>query len=510
MAKAIIDREGKQESLEFSTGMLLSELLRMEGHSFELPCGGAGTCLRCRVRAEGALSQPTAEELRVFGEEELRQGWRLACRTRAIGDVRLTGKTVDRLEQIMADGDTPEFSLNPLHKHYGIAVDIGTTTMVARLYDASGPVGTVSVKNPQTLIGADVITRIEKALAGQEAELAASVRGAILELAQALALEKGISLRELEALVLTGNTAMLHLLTGESTEPLSHAPFEVKRLYGEHGSAATLLPELENTALYLPRCISAFVGADITTAILATGMCDRDETAVLMDIGTNGEIALWHKGVLHCTSTAAGPAFEGVGISMGVYGINGAVDKVWMDGGEARFTTIGGAAPVGICGSGIVDAIAVMLKSGVLDETGAFADEEQDEFAVAPGIMLTDRDIRMVQLAKGSVRAGLETLLHTAGVEKEQVSSLYIAGGFGNYLNLSNAAVIGLVPEELLPVAKAVGNAALTGASMILRNHAFAEETEAMADQAESVALDANPVFMDYYMQYMSFGDEEE
>lgn len=490
-------------------GTLLSDLMGMGGHSFNLPCGGIGKCLRCRVRAEGAVSAPSAAEREAFAEEELEQGYRLACLARAEGDLTLCSAVEEVYDSIFTGGETPPFRRDPLYRSWGVAVDIGTTTVVAQLYGPDGLAQTVSLKNPQTAFGADVISRIEKALAGQGPALAAAIRYALVEMIKALVKKQGVGMEAVDAVVVTGNTTMLYLLAGQSPEPLSHAPFAADRLFGEFLPAKAFRPEFdvaETARIYLPRCMSAFVGGDITTAVLASGMCGQEETGLLCDIGTNGEIALWHEGRLYCCSTAAGPAFEGVGIRMGVYGVRGAIDKVWLEGGRVRTSTVGGAPPVGICGSGVVDALAVMLESGAIDETGALQNGE-DEFHLGGGVVLTGRDVRQIQLAKGSVRAGLETLLEAAGVRKEQVKQLYIAGGFGNYLDLNSAAAIGLVPPELLPGAKTIGNAALTGAAMLLQNRAFLPETEALAASARAVALDANPVFMDHYMDYMMFGE---
>lgn len=509
MAEAVIKQDGIEKTLSFEPGILLSELLRINSHDFELPCGGAGTCLRCRVKAWGELSKPTEDEKRVFGEKGLSVGWRLVCRTSVLGGVTVVLDPALKMERILTTGDSPDFIPDPVYNDWGAAVDIGTTTIAACLYRRADFAGSASVKNPQAIIGADVVTRIGKALEGQDEELAVLAANAIVELLEALARKNKIGISDIGAVVLTGNTAMLHLFLRENAEPLSHAPFDVKRLFGEMLRAVGLLAGMPETKLYLPRCVSAFVGADTTTAVLASGMCRQNETAVLMDIGTNGEIALWHGGELFCCSTAAGPAFEGGGVSMGVCGVNGAVDKVWLEDedGALSFSTIGGGTPVGICGSGIVDAVAVMLELGIIDETGAFRDRD-DVFFAAPGISLTGRDVRMVQLAKGSMRAGLETLLKTAGADKPEVAALYIAGGFGNYLNLNNAAAIGLVPGELLSVTKVIGNAALSGASMILRNRDFAEESAAVVANARIVPLESDPLFMDLYMQYMCFGDE--
>lgn len=502
---ATIIKDGNRKQMQAEAGLLLSQILGDSGHSLDLPCGGKGTCLRCAVRTAGALSPPSEPERRRFSQAELDGGMRLACQTRALGDVQVEAPSAGAFERILAGEQAAGAARAPLFTRYGVAADIGTTTLCVQLHGLDGLLQTATAKNPQTAFGADVISRIEQALAGRGAELAATIRTRLAEMIAALAAEQGIPVEQIDAAVLTGNTTMLYLLAGQNPEPLSHAPFAADRLFGEFVPAAELrLPLAAGAQVYLPRCMSAFVGADITAAVLAGSMCETEETALLADIGTNGEIALWHKGELLCCSTAAGPAFEGVGITHGVYGVQGAIDRVWLEDGRIRCSTIGGAPAVGICGSGVVDALAAMLEAGVIDETGAFQLED-DELELREGVFITAQDVRMAQLAKGSVRAGIETLLQTAGVEKQMVKRFLIAGGFGNYLDLQNAARIGLVPPELLPCAQAIGNAAQSGAALLLRERDTIVRAERLAQSARTVALDANPVFTDNYMRCMMF-----
>lgn len=217
---------------------------------------------------------------------------------------------------------------------------------------------------------------------------------------------------------------MLYLLTQTDPDCLSHAPFAASRLFGETLAAGELGLPCLHAQVYLPRCMSAFVGADITTALLASGICSKPDTRMLVDIGTNGEIALWHRGQLSCCSTAAGPAFEGAGLSMGMAGKTGAVDHVRVQDGALQAHVIGGGAPKGICGSGVIDALACLLELEQLDETGLL---EQDPAPVAPPVCLTQKDVRMVQLAKSAICAGLRTLLRVEGLCGADAAELAVA-----------------------------------------------------------------------------------
>jgi uncharacterized 2Fe-2S/4Fe-4S cluster protein (DUF4445 family) len=263
-------------------------------------------------------------------------------------------------------------------------------------------------------------------------------------------------------------------------------------------SLSCLAPQ---TPIDLPRCISAFVGADTTCAILATHLCEG-ETAMLADIGTNGEMALWHGGKLTVCSTAAGPAFEGVGISCGMRGAVGAIDRVTLVGGQMHTHTIGNVAPIGLCGSGLCDAVACLLDLELLDESGYL----EDEPVVLDGVVaLTQKDIRMLQLAKSAIGAGLSTLVAQHGLAVEDVPSLAIAGGFGHYLNMRSASRIGLLPAALAGVARAVGNAALDGAAMLLLDADSRERAESLAANAETLELSTNATFAELYIEGMGF-----
>jgi len=497
-----IDWGFKKQTVQVEPGELLSNVLRENG-TYDLPCAGKAICRQCRVVAKGHLSPLTDIEMESFSQEDLKNGLRLACLARAEGDVELTVEQESDMA-IMDTGATFDYGKDPFFSQYGIVADIGTTTVCVRLFSHVGMIGSLSMKNPQTSFGADVISRIEHCLAGNGEDLANAIRSALSEMATKLAAAANIDVKQIDAAVLTGNTTMLYLLTGSSPVTLSRVPFDADRLFGEHIKASDLIPAMDSQAtVYLPRCMSAFVGADVAMALLASGLCEQSETGFLVDIGTNAEIAFWHKGKLQACSTAAGPAFEGAGLSCGVYGIDGAVDHVWMDNGEINFSTINSKPPIGICGSGITDALSVMLNEEIFDETGAFEDE--DDFVIAKNVYVGQKDIRKLQLTKAAVRAGLETLLQTAGIGWDDVKVLYIAGGFGSYLNLNSAAHIGLIPPEILPRTKVLGNAALIGTTMLLQNRAFIEKSSLLAGSVETVQLDNNPVFSDLYIDWMMF-----
>ena len=247
--------------------------------------------------------------------------------------------------------------------------------------------------------------------------------------------------------------------------------------------------------------MNAFVGADITCAVFAAGMCEDSRTALLCDIGTNGELALWKGRCLYVTSTAAGPAFEGAGISCGISSIPGAIDRVWVEQDSIQVHTIGGAPAVGLCGSGLLDAIAAGLQLEAIDETGAM----DDPLSLAEGVALQPKDVRAVQLAKAAIAAGIQTLLETAGISASDVEQVFIAGGFGSHLDVENAAYIGLIPTEFLSRVSVIGNAALSGAIAILLDESRKETVRQIARSSSHINLGGNPRFNEHYMEQMFF-----
>lgn len=507
-------------TIEYSEPIRLSTLLHREHVPLDMPCGGRQRCFKCRVRATGALSPMTPEESALLSAEEQAQHIRFACMTTVCGDARVWLAAPEADGPVLTEGVLPPTALDPLGERYGIAVDIGTTTVAAYLYElqAGALRQTATARNPQGPYGADVVTRIEKAMHGDGPALAGAIRGCLTVLMKELCRREGIDLDAIDIAVLTGNTAMLYLLCGRDPASLAAAPFEPDTRFGRFVSPQDLSLPLPRARIYLPRCMAAYVGGDITTAVLAAGLAELPGPVLLVDIGTNGEMVLKASGRLLACSTAAGPAFEGAGIHKGMAAAPGAICRVWTEDGAFRYETIGGRAAVGLCGSGIVDALAVLLDQGIVDETGLFAEEGHPYTACLteadgttafrfPGtdVVLTQKDIRAIQLAKAAICAGMRTLLQEAGVTEEALQSLLIAGGFGSVLPVPSAARIGLLPRALAEKTVAIGNAAGMGASLMLLNRSLLETGARLADEAETIELSTSAVFMDAYIEAMMF-----
>ncbi|MCL2812253.1 MAG: ASKHA domain-containing protein [Clostridia bacterium] len=480
--------EGGANTHPFTAPMPLHELLATHGIHIAQPCGGLGRCGKCQVRASGFLSPAPKSDCC------------LACQTMATGNITVTVQK-SASERIITHGQLPPFSLDPWGQGLGVAVDIGTTTVAAYLYDLQ--TGSLlqcgSAPNPQSTFGADVITRMDKAEAGQGEALRKAITGCVSGLIASL--REG---QDVHSAVITGNTAMLYLLCGHSPSSLMRVPFAMDQRFGCWADPQPFGLS-SNARVYLPNCLAAYIGADITTALLASGLfadgkANAGPPVMLADIGTNGEIVLCANGKLYACATAAGPAFEGAGISMGMTARDGAIAHIT----KSTQQIIGDVPAVGICGSGIVDALALMLDTGALDETGALEDSEAYRI---PGtaVEITQADVRAVQLAKAAIHAGMRTLIHEAGLSPDQVETLLIAGGFGSCIDPASAERIGLIPPGFAAKARAIGNAAGMGASMALLSSAALGDTKTASSSIQIVELAANPFFMDAYIECMMF-----
>ena len=479
-----------------AAGTRLSEVLSHAPH----PCGGKGICGKCRVRATGALSSLAAEERRHLTPFEIGEGMRLSCCAVVEGDCRVTVDT----DSVMAvvDGKASAAPTSPIFAAYGVAVDIGTTTLAARLYDTAGRLlAQGGCTTPQVAFGADVLSRVQKM--GEGNDLTTPLQTAVNALLSDLAGKAGIVPAAIDGAVITGNTAMLCMLTATNPASLAHAPFSLPCAFGEtvRASSVGLTALAPNRSVYLPPCASAFIGADALCAALACDVGDS-RTALLMDMGTNGEMLLAHNGTLYACSTAVGPAFEGVGISCGVPAVEGAIDAVTLVNGGYLPHVIGGGRAMGICGSGLVDAAACLLALEEMDTTGSL---NAAAVALCEGVYLTQEDVRSLQQAKAAVSAGLQTLLRRAHLTADEVEVLYTAGGFGSRLDGRNAAAVGLLPHGLTAHIEAVGNAALDGAARLLLDASARRQITDLARRTQVVELATDPYFADLFIKNMSF-----
>lgn len=475
-------------------GMTLLEAQIEAGLHPDAFCGGKGTCGKCRVSVEGKSV--------------------LACRTLIDRDmVVYTGKAKKEETQILMKGTGRQILFSPgglpgnVETPLIAAVDVGSTTVVAYLMDGTNgkQLGVRSILNPQRQYGADVVSRCSYALENGEEALSGCIRRAANELLRELAAQCGRHSEEIVRIVMVGNCCMHHLFLGISTETLVLAPYtpkvtETLRLsaadYGLHVHPEAELVWLSN--------IGGFVGSDTLGCILASDLEQREHLTLLVDIGTNGEIVLGDRSGLISCSTAAGPAFEGAKITCGMRGSAGAIDHVYLEDGKVKYHVIGEGEPVGICGSGLLDAAACFLKQGIVDESGRMA----ETYHFTDQVFLNQRDIRELQLAKAAIAAGIQILCRHRGVEPGQVEQLLIAGAFGNYLNPDSACDIGMLPKELKGRIRSIGNGAGEGASIAALNQWELQKSIRLAKETEFLELALDPDFQDVYVDELGFPEE--
>ena len=509
----------------------------------EAPCGGKGTCGKCKV----TVTKPYYKEV-------------LACQTKICDDMEIivgrkesTGTKEDSMVVLTNGGSISEKFNEHVNRNVVLqedaanepekvesnagtlaACDIGTTTVVCYLIDKeTGQIIAVrSGANPQRSFGADVLSRIDAAARADDNDKANG--GLQLMQSQIVSLLNGFisdmltecGRTEVCLFSVAGNTVMCHLLMGISPEKLGRAPFMPDEYFGREFNPLDIGLENCQTMIIFP-AVSGFVGGDITAGMMETVNCRK--LTLYLDIGTNGEMALGKGDRYVCCATAAGPAFEGAQIEMGMPASRGAVDKVWLEGRRIRYSVIGNDRPVGLCGSGLIDALAILLKAGIIDENGTilsgqelpilfrsyvFEVEAEDAAQstetslavhIAPGVYITQEDIRKLQLAKGAIAAGIDILFKEYGCKPCDLDILTFAGGFGNYIDKASAAAIGLFPPELLDRAKEVGNAAGNGAVSAALSQEAWESALDISGKMRYIELASYPRFDEIYVEHMNF-----
>ncbi len=566
LTMTIIDKNTTYTIGSTTDASLLQAIRQIPEIHLDAPCGGNGSCGKCRVRIiQGAVSPILAEEERLLSKQEIAKGIRLACRTypvksdddgiiiqtaqddgesqvmttyihnipfetlrfhvdevtiapSSVSDQRsmvervVCEVSVDQsfltptsLRKLQANGQSTQIRclmdrgkavrvLDSMERVFGCAIDIGTTTVVVYLVDLQS--GVVidhrSGLNTQKRFGADVISRIQAVTAEPDGgrTLQAAIVNQLDSMIDQLLCSHGIPQEDLIDIVAVGNTTMLHLLLGVDPSTIAVAPFIPVFTQALTYPVSSLgFITCKSPMITLPGSIASYVGADITSGVYACGIIRQSEPVLFLDIGTNGEIALWDGKQLHCCSSAAGPAFEGASILHGMGGISGAISSMHTETDSQgkivlHFQTIGENKPIGICGSGIIDAIAILLNLGLVDDTGSMIDADEDllgliidtphgnAFSIVSNddmqIYLSHKDVREVQLAKAAIAAGIRTLLTESNLAIENLSSVIIAGGFGNYIDIANAQRIGLLPAVDRSIISSAGNAAGNGAILSL------------------------------------------
>jgi uncharacterized 2Fe-2S/4Fe-4S cluster protein (DUF4445 family) len=571
-------------------GTTVFDAASWNGVAIDSTCGGHGTCKKCKVRVVSGHVSLSPVDPRAFSVEELKAGWRLACRAPAQEDltvevpplqtrpkaalvgvgrhvilrpavqkryIELSGPTLEDqasdLERVVAAMDDLELRV-PLdlirglgatlrdadwkvtavvcddllidveagdtsEARYAIAFDLGTTTVVATLLDleTGQPRAVRSVLNSQQPFGADVITRISATMLDPDAlgRLQTHAHETLQLLTDEVCEEAGVDLGQVYEVVVAGNVTMIQLALGIDPQPLSMAPFTI---------AARTLPEARATdfglrvherapAVLFP-ALGAYVGPDIVAGILATGLTLDRRVRLFIDVGTNSEIVLGSSAGALATAAPAGPAFEAAQIRCGMRAADGAIEGVKIRDGEVELTVIGDVAPVGLCGSGLVDAVAELVGAGILDHSGRFVlgssdrlDKigEENIFRLSDDVFLSQRDVRELQFAKASIATGWAILCSDLGVEPGEIAQVLLGGSFGSYLTPASAVRIGLVPKLPLPRIVAAGNVAGEGAKIAALSVTERAAAHAVLDEVEYVELSGRTDFNDLFIDQLKF-----
>jgi uncharacterized 2Fe-2S/4Fe-4S cluster protein (DUF4445 family) len=520
-------------------GLTILEAARRAGVMIESPCNAVGFCGKCKVHIGAssvlACQTPVEKDLAVSlpdytGANQslqiLSMGSDCTYENRpCIGKRFRDGKTlVYSGETLLGEegGDTTA-------EQYGLAVDIGTTTLVSALVDMrkGKTVSVESVLNPQTAYAQDVLGRIHFASKGEGLLVLHRVFLETLDhLIRTLTATNRVKRERIYEVVYAGNTTMLHLACGVDPVSLGQFPYKPK-LFGGHHVSGEKLGISPFGLIWLAPIISAFVGGDISSGILAAGLAEKPGATLFIDIGTNGELVLARDGSLAAASTAAGPAFEGMNISCGMRASRGAIASFWVRNGAPRYELIGGSAPgdeppLGICGSGLLDITGELLQEGVIGKNGRFVPPETGAYPEALGscmglqdgkmaffitekVYLSQQDIRQVQLAKGAIRCGIELLLARFRMNAEDIDSVEIAGSFGYHLKPANLFRIGLLPGACAGKLVFLGNSSLTGGIAFLMNTPFRSKMVDLVKQVDQIELVNDRHFDRTFIRYLGF-----
>ena len=508
-AGPIIRKIRLQDHLEIEAqeGETLLSALGRAGIPISAPCGGRHNCGKCKVKI---LKGQVRNILSDKGSQEFAQGEVLSCASIPVTDLDIALITEHTYDGGVYEEISRDIAVKK-PKRAAVALDIGTTTISARLVDSDTgeELGTYSALNRQKIYGADIMSRISAAREGKTKELFDIINRQTEEILNGF-MEK-FELSSIETLIVSANTTMLHLFVNEDPSAMGVIPFSPVFL-DEREYNGTALSLSVNKVFLIPS-ISAFIGGDIVSGLTEISILDAKESVFFIDIGTNGEMALFHQGKLLTASAAAGPALEGAEISCGVGSIRGAINKLQFQDGSIHWETIGGDTAVGICGCGLIDAIALMLEKNIIEETGAFTDDDLEEFIIIPEssfnskISISNRDVRQYQLAKSAILSAIKILCKKAELGLEDIKKVYVAGGLGFYLDQKSAIKSGLLPYEFYNRIEVRGNTSLKGAIKAILEPDFFDYCKQIKIKSEVIDLASDPEFMDAFAENMIFDE---
>ena len=418
-----------------------------------------------------------------------------------------SGKLTPRVGKVIAATDRKRAeidNLTPLSEGYGLAVDIGTTTVAIDILDLSTgeEVFNSADMNGQRIRGEDVLARIQYAEEGGTEELHSLVLRTIDDLIASCDIP-GFSPDRIGSAYIAGNTAMTHLFLGVDPSPIRLPPFEPVVKDARISGAESRLNISRDAKVICMPSVASYVGGDITSDIVDAGMDVSDELSLLIDVGTNGEVALGNRDMIMCCSSSAGPAFEGSQMTSGMLARTGAIDSIRIDGGKLSYTVIGDSKPKGICGSAVIDLVAQLFRNGYVDKRGNLTERsgaKDGVFTIVDDIVMTQSEISNVIMTKAAIYSASRSMVRNLGVSFDDLDRIYIAGGFGNFINMDSAITIGLFPDVDRSKFEYLGNASLSGAKKALLSKGFRDRIDELFPKMTYVDLSSDPVFYDEYM----------
>ncbi len=511
---AIIRIQNTGREIVCEDGEKLLRVLLRHGIFVDNPCNGTGICGKCKVRIVG-------------------KGVSLSCMTEVQGTMEIELLQKERKHRVLTKGYVPEFEHDAYESGYGVAVDIGTTTVVMALVNlqTGEEIMNTSRINAQKHFGLDVLTRITYEYEHEESgirELQKAIVDSMNEMLDEM-LESDKDIRsQIKEIVVAANCTMTHMLLGVDARSIGRAPYAPVFKGAQTCRASEIgLNAGEETMLYCLPQVSSYIGADIVAGTYVCELEKEQGNVLFIDIGTNGEIVLASKGTLLSCSCAAGPALEGMNISCGMRAAEGAIEDVVLSEGEVQLKTIGDLEPVGLCGSGILAVVRELIQNGFLKKTGAFVNvdslKEEDwrrrilrnqvtsakkrEIVLYrdPEIVVTQEDVRQVQLAKGAILSGFTALLRKAGISMEELDKVLIAGQFGAHLSAESLVGVGILPEQVKEKLVYVGNSSKTGAYMALMSKQVRREMEALAEKIDYFELAETEDYERVFAECMRF-----
>ncbi len=499
--------ENTQKTLVVEEENTLLDILRQRGYNVPALCGGNGTCGKCKIKIENQILDVKKAEQKHLSEEQINNGYRLACLHKPKEDmiIRVEEK---KNYKIVSDFDANKIGrINKRNttKLYSIAIDIGTTTVAVSLLNTNTGkvIYNTTFLNPQQQYGADVISRIDYVNKTKNNVLTELITNNIDKAIRTSCSIKKVNKEHIQNVVIVGNTTMLYLLQQFNPYELAVSPFTATHKDMHIYRYNSLFSDFLECQVILLPCVSAYIGADITSGMYFLGNEILNKKIIFIDLGTNGEIVLSDGEYIYCASAAAGPAFEGASIKDGVGSIDGAICNIKIENEKIEYSTINNEEPVGICGSAIIDVTAECIKHSLVKRTGKL---KKDKIKITENnICFYQKDIREVQLAKSAIFSGIKVLLDEAKLNFNDIEKLYLAGGFGKHINIENACEVGVIPKEMKNKTEVVGNSSLGGAVKYLLDSNSKDNVNKIINKCKYVELSMDMRFNNFFVENMGF-----